>query len=213
MGWLRDTNVLSAFAPGKPAIAADVITWFGDRNEALYLSSITAGRIEAGICKARSTGSARFRSIAARIVKTTGDRLSAEFASVIDAVRCAVELQRAMALRNHGAAEHRIQFRIGIISATSSSKMARFPATASTSRRGSKDWPNRAGSASAGSCATGCATNSSSALRISASSRSRRLRGRSAPTASHWPRRRPKAPRHSCRAVYSVTPEPTAYCR
>src|ERR1700730_16224962 len=50
-----------------------------------------------------------------RIVKTTGDGLLVEFASVVDAVRCAVELQREMALRNGGVAkERRIEFRIGI---------------------------------------------------------------------------------------------------
>src|ERR1700746_1030130 len=35
-----------------------------------------------------------------RIVKTTGDGLLAEFASVVDAVRCAVEIQHEMAARN-----------------------------------------------------------------------------------------------------------------
>src|SRR6516225_4340932 len=35
-----------------------------------------------------------------RIVKTTGDGLLVEFASVVDAVRCAVEMQRAMVERN-----------------------------------------------------------------------------------------------------------------
>src|SRR6202049_2697406 len=50
-----------------------------------------------------------------RVVKTTGDGLLVEFASVVDAVRCAVEFQRAMADRNAGApAEKRIEFRIGI---------------------------------------------------------------------------------------------------
>jgi len=50
-----------------------------------------------------------------RIVKSTGDGLLAEFPSVVDAVRCAVELQRVMALRNDGVPkERRIQFRIGI---------------------------------------------------------------------------------------------------
>jgi adenylate cyclase len=50
-----------------------------------------------------------------RIVKTTGDGLLVEFASVVDGVRCAVELQRAMALRNDGVPnERRIEFRIGI---------------------------------------------------------------------------------------------------
>ena len=50
-----------------------------------------------------------------RIVKTTGDGLLVEFASVVDAVRCAVEVQQAMAERNTGvAADSRIEFRIGI---------------------------------------------------------------------------------------------------
>jgi adenylate cyclase len=50
-----------------------------------------------------------------RIVKNTGDGLLAEFASVVDAVRCAVELQRAMIDREAGMAEdRRIRFRIGI---------------------------------------------------------------------------------------------------
>jgi class 3 adenylate cyclase/tetratricopeptide (TPR) repeat protein len=50
-----------------------------------------------------------------RAVKITSDGLLVEFASVVDAVRCAVELQREMALRNGGVAkERRIEFRIGI---------------------------------------------------------------------------------------------------
>jgi adenylate cyclase len=50
-----------------------------------------------------------------RIVKTTGDGLLVEFASVVDAVRCAVEVQYEMAERNAGVPEEqRIQFRIGI---------------------------------------------------------------------------------------------------
>jgi len=50
-----------------------------------------------------------------RIVKTTGDGLLAEFASVVDAVRCAVELQREMAERNAAVPENkRIEFRMGV---------------------------------------------------------------------------------------------------
>jgi len=50
-----------------------------------------------------------------RIVKTTGDGLLVEFASVVDAVRCTATVQRAMAERNAGVpAEKRIEFRIGI---------------------------------------------------------------------------------------------------
>ena len=50
-----------------------------------------------------------------RIVKTTGDGMLVEFASAVDAVRCAVELQREMARRNTDVSpELRIEFRIGI---------------------------------------------------------------------------------------------------
>src|ERR1700732_1673462 len=50
-----------------------------------------------------------------RIVKTTGDGLLIEFASVVDAVRCAVEVQREMAKRNADVpSDRRIEFRMGI---------------------------------------------------------------------------------------------------
>jgi adenylate cyclase len=50
-----------------------------------------------------------------RIVKTTGDGMLVEFASVVDAVRCAVDIQRGMGERNANVpAEKRIQFRIGL---------------------------------------------------------------------------------------------------
>src|SRR5438105_649630 len=50
-----------------------------------------------------------------RIVKTTGDGMLVEFPSVVDAVRCAVEIQRAMVDRNANVPEDkRITFRIGI---------------------------------------------------------------------------------------------------
>src|SRR6266700_4085435 len=50
-----------------------------------------------------------------RIVKTTGDGALVEFASAVDAVRCAMEIHRAMAERNAAIPEdRRIAFRIGI---------------------------------------------------------------------------------------------------
>jgi len=50
-----------------------------------------------------------------RIVKTTGDGILIEFPSVVEAVACAVAVQRGMAARNDATAEdERIQFRVGI---------------------------------------------------------------------------------------------------
>ena len=50
-----------------------------------------------------------------RVVKRTGDGLIAEFRSVVDASRCAIEVQNGMAVRNAGLPEdQRIDFRVGI---------------------------------------------------------------------------------------------------
>jgi adenylate cyclase len=63
----------------------------------------------------RELGDPKIAEHRGRIVKTTGDGLLAEFASVVDAVRCAVEVQREMIARNAAApAERRIEFRMGI---------------------------------------------------------------------------------------------------
>ena len=50
-----------------------------------------------------------------RVVKRTGDGALVEFRSVVDAVRCAIEIQRGMMERNAGLPDdRRIEFRIGI---------------------------------------------------------------------------------------------------
>src|SRR6185503_17413132 len=50
-----------------------------------------------------------------RIVKTTGDGMLVEFASVVDALRCAVEVQRGMVERNAEVPpEKRVELRFGI---------------------------------------------------------------------------------------------------
>ena len=50
-----------------------------------------------------------------RVVKRTGDGAIVEFRSVVDAVRCAIEIQHAMVERNAGVPdEKRIEFRIGV---------------------------------------------------------------------------------------------------
>src|SRR5580765_5280634 len=50
-----------------------------------------------------------------RIVGTAGDSVLAEFASPVEAVRCAVEMQDALKTRNDALPDHeRMQFRIGV---------------------------------------------------------------------------------------------------
>jgi class 3 adenylate cyclase len=63
----------------------------------------------------RELGDPKIEEHRGRVVKTTGDGLLVEFASVVDAVRCAVEIQQAMAERNAEVPMvRRIEFRIGI---------------------------------------------------------------------------------------------------
>ena len=72
----------------------------------------TLGRLKA---HRRELFDPKIRGHRGRIVKTTGDGMLVEFASVVDAVRCAVELQRGMLDREAEIAEdRRIRFRIGI---------------------------------------------------------------------------------------------------
>jgi class 3 adenylate cyclase/TolB-like protein len=78
------------------------------------------GRDEEGTLAAlrairRELGDPKITEHRGRIVKTTGDGLLVEFASVVDAVRCAVDVQREMAIRNANIPpERRIEFRMGI---------------------------------------------------------------------------------------------------
>jgi adenylate cyclase len=78
------------------------------------------GADEEGLCDElkeirRELGNPKITEHRGRIVKTTGDGLLVEFASVVDAVRCAVEIQREMVLCNAGVPDaRRIELRIGI---------------------------------------------------------------------------------------------------
>ena len=63
----------------------------------------------------RELGNPKITEHRGRIVKTTGDGLLLEFASVVDAVRCAAEVQRGMIDREPEVSdERRIRFRIGV---------------------------------------------------------------------------------------------------
>jgi adenylate cyclase len=90
-------------------LAADVVGYSrligGDEEGTLArLKTIRADLVDRKIAEHRG-----------RIVKTTGDGLLVEFASVVDALRCALEVQAAMADRNAGLpAERRIEWRVGI---------------------------------------------------------------------------------------------------
>ncbi|MGC1888738.1 MAG: OmpA family protein [Stellaceae bacterium] len=90
-------------------LAADVVGYsrlMGEDEEGTLtaLKAVRQGVIDPSIQEHRG-----------RIVKTMGDGLLVEFASVVDAVLCAVEIQREMAVRNQAvAADRRIVFRIGI---------------------------------------------------------------------------------------------------
>lgn len=58
-GYLVDTNVLSAGAPGRRPDEAEVRAWLDQRTDALFLSVITVTEIEAGIAKAAREGATR----------------------------------------------------------------------------------------------------------------------------------------------------------
>jgi adenylate cyclase len=90
-------------------LAADVVGFARliSEDEAGTLAGLRAWRHE--------IADPRIRDCQGRVVKSTGDGFLVEFASVVDAVRCAVEMQREMAARNTGLApERRLEFRIGI---------------------------------------------------------------------------------------------------
>ena len=90
-------------------LAADVVGYskLMGRDEEGTLATLTAHLAEhIEPCIAEHRG---------RVVKTTGDGLLAEFASVVDAVRCAVAFQEGMAKRNSDTpVDHPIEFRIGV---------------------------------------------------------------------------------------------------
>ena len=90
-------------------LAADVVAYsrlveLDEEGTIARLKAMRKGLIDPSIAKHHG-----------RIVKTTGDGILVEFGSVVDALRQAVELQRAMAEHNVGVREdRRIEFRTGI---------------------------------------------------------------------------------------------------
>ncbi len=63
----------------------------------------------------RAVISSRIQQYRGRVIDSPGDNLLAEFASVVDAVRCALDIQHALKVRNEELPEYRqMRFRIGI---------------------------------------------------------------------------------------------------
>jgi class 3 adenylate cyclase len=105
-----------------------------------------------------------------RIVKTTGDGVLIEFGSVVGAVECALALQKLAAERNAAvAAEHRMEWRIGVHLGDVLIEGEISSATASISRPGSKASPSPVASASPRTPSARCAARWRSSLPISAS--------------------------------------------
>jgi len=90
-------------------LAADVAgySWLVGQDEEGTLSRLKAHR--------RELIDPKIAEYAGRIVKTTGDGLLIEFASIVDAVRCAIAVQRGMSERNFEVPhDKRIEFRVGL---------------------------------------------------------------------------------------------------
>ena len=109
-----------------------------------------------------------------RIVNTTGDGLLVEFASIVDAVRCAVQVQQAMSERDAGAGrDNRIELRIGINLGDVIVEGDDLYGDGVNIAGESKPWPMPAECSSPIRSMTRCAIGCPSSLRIWASSRSR----------------------------------------
>ena len=114
------------------------------------------GRDEEGTLAAlrsvrRELSDPKIKEYQGRIVKTMGDGLLVEFASVVGAARCAIEVQRAMHERNIGTpVEKRIEFRIGIHQGDIIVEDGDSSAMASISLPVWRVWPHQGEFASAG---------------------------------------------------------------
>jgi toxin FitB len=78
-GYLLDTNIVSAFAPGKQLVSPKITSWFEQQTERLFLSVVSVIEIEAGIRKLWRTGARHraddLRQWFGRILGVYGDRV------------------------------------------------------------------------------------------------------------------------------------------
>ena len=78
-GYLLDTNIVSAFAPGKELVSPTIASWFGRQTDRLFLSVVSVIEIEAGIRKLWRTGALRraddLRQWFGRMISVYGDKV------------------------------------------------------------------------------------------------------------------------------------------
>jgi adenylate cyclase len=100
---------------GLEAVAADAILAADVAGYSRLMGADEEGTHERVTAHFRELVNPKIAEHHGRIVKNTGDGCLAEFQSVVDAVRCAVEMQRGMAENNATIPpEKRIEFRIGV---------------------------------------------------------------------------------------------------
>ena len=160
-----------------------------ERDEAATLATLSAHRVIVDDLVNSHHG---------RITGTAGDSVLAEFASVVEAVDCAVKIQDALAAANEALPdEHRLRFRIGINVGDVMVKDGDiFGDGVNIAARLEYAGRGRAASASRAACATMCARWAASPSRIWASRASRTSNSRSAPfgCAAWMPRQRQLRP-------------------
>ena len=78
-GYLLDTNVISAFAPDRPAVPPTLSGWLEARSNQLFLSVVSIVEIEAGIRRLHRIGS----TVRAKALGTWIDRLQENYSERI----------------------------------------------------------------------------------------------------------------------------------
>ena len=105
----RKSEIVPVVRKLAAILAADVVGY------GLLMGADEEGTLTRLKAHRRSLVDRKLSEYRGRIVKTTGDGMLVEFASALDAVCCAVDIQRGMAEKNvHLSPDERIEFRVGV---------------------------------------------------------------------------------------------------
>lgn len=109
-GYLVDTSILSAFAPGKPPLAKDIAAWIVTQGakQTLFIPVIAITEIEKGICKLARAGAAkRAELLTAWLNETIEDFADQILAVNADIARRAGQMEEAVSAqgKNPGLAD------------------------------------------------------------------------------------------------------------